>query len=88
MALELLADMKRRGVEPDVVTYNSLINVLRWGGQRDRALEILDGMNAKGAGGVRPDVITYNSAIAACASGYGGGGVLGGVVGRGRVGSR
>ncbi|CAM9165858.1 unnamed protein product [Ectocarpus sp. 13 AM-2016] len=70
MALELLADMERRGVEPDVVTYNSLINVLRWGGQRDRALEILDGMNAKGgAGGVRPDVITYNSAIAACASG-------------------
>ncbi|CAN0044183.1 unnamed protein product [Ectocarpus sp. 4 AP-2014] len=69
-ALELLADMERRGVEPDVVTYNSLINVLRWGGQRDRALEILDGMNAKGgAGGVRPDVITYNSAIAACASG-------------------
>ncbi|CAM9211127.1 unnamed protein product [Scytosiphon promiscuus] len=70
MALELLADMERRGVEPDVVTYNSLINVLRWGGQREKALAIVEDMNTKGAdGGVRPDVITYNSAIAACASG-------------------
>lgn len=70
MALELLADMESRGVEPDVVTYNSLINVLRWGGQREKALAIVEDMNAKGAeGGVRPDVITYNSAIAACASG-------------------
>ncbi|CAM9381903.1 unnamed protein product, partial [Hapterophycus canaliculatus] len=70
MALELVADMEKRGVEPDVVTYNSLINVLRWGGQREKALTIVEEMNTKGAaGGVRPDVITYNSAIAACASG-------------------
>lgn len=82
MALELLSDMEGRGVTPDVVTYNSVINVLRWGGQRERALEVLDGMNRgrkKGtpgdrdgegeAEGVRPDVITYNSVIAACAAG-------------------
>lgn len=62
--------LDRRGVETDVVTFNSLINVLRWGGQRAKALEVLEGMNSKGGeGAVRPDVVTYNSAIAACASG-------------------
>lgn len=58
-------------MEADVVTYNSLINVLRWGGQWSKALDILEGMNSKDAAGdvVQPDVVTYNSAIAACASG-------------------
>ncbi|CAN0583937.1 unnamed protein product, partial [Laminaria digitata] len=47
MALQVLSDMEARGVAPDVVTYNSVINILRWGGQRDRALEVLDGMNRR-----------------------------------------
>lgn len=86
IALQLLSDMERKGTAPDVVTYNSVINVLRWGGQRERAFDMLDGMNRRSAaaGGigvqgqetgqaeaVRPDVITYNSAIAACAAGSG-----------------
>lgn len=71
-ALDLLSEMEERGLAPDVVAYNRVINVLRWAGQRERALDVLEGMKRRSAGGlsrVRPDVITYNSAIAACAAG-------------------
>lgn len=44
--------MEERGVAPDVNTFNSVINVLRWGGQGELALEVLAGMNraSDGAG--------------------------------------
>lgn len=70
--------MEDRGVQPDVVTYNSIMKILRRGGRGDLALEVLHGMNENartdaeggrgGTIGVRPDVVTYNSAIAACAA--------------------
>lgn len=76
--------MEERGVAPDIVTFNSIINILRWGGQGHLALEVLEGMNRTSGkfggeggdggrggdvvGGVRPDVKTYNGAIAACAT--------------------
>ena len=65
---------EQRGLEPDVVAYNRVINILRWAGQGERAVGLLESMKRRSEGrdgGVRPDIITYNSAIAACAAGKG-----------------
>ena len=57
---ELLDQMSEAGVQPNVVTYNTLINKHQGNGQLDRARALLDSMAASG---VRPDVVTYSSLI-------------------------
>lgn len=57
---ELLDQMSEAGVQPNVVTYNTLINKHQENGQHDRARALLDSMAATG---VRPDVVTYSSLI-------------------------
>ncbi|KAK3249083.1 hypothetical protein CYMTET_41480 [Cymbomonas tetramitiformis] len=58
--------MKRAGVEPNVITYSSLISACEKGGQWEKALEVFAGMKKAG---VEPNVITYSSLISACEKG-------------------
>ena len=51
----LLEQMAEAGVQPNIVTYNTLINKHQESGQLDRANALLEGMRASG---VRPDVFT------------------------------
>ncbi|KAK3262832.1 hypothetical protein CYMTET_28338, partial [Cymbomonas tetramitiformis] len=57
---------KKAGVEPNVITYNSLISACEKGGQWEKALEVFAGMKKAG---VEPNVITYSSLISACEKG-------------------
>jgi len=59
-AEELLDQMSEAGVQPNIVTYNTLINKHQETGQLDRASALLSSMAASG---VRPDVVTYSSLI-------------------------
>ena len=43
-ATETLGQMRRCGVEPDVISYNAAIRACREGGPWQRALELLEGM--------------------------------------------
>jgi pentatricopeptide repeat protein len=65
-ALELLSKMRRRGIEPDVITYNGAISACEKGSQWERALELLREMRERG---VEPNVVTYSAAISACEKG-------------------
>jgi pentatricopeptide repeat protein len=62
---QLLDTMRERGVEPDLVSFNTLINAmaksrcLAAGVAPDLLLEVRQA-------GLRPDVITYNTLISAC----------------------
>ena len=57
--------MKADGVEPNTVTYSTLIFALGKGGQLARAFDVLDDMEAAGC---TPNVVTYASLIEACAN--------------------
>lgn len=46
-AEKLLEDMLDDGLTPNVITYTSLMVVLRRGGQHERAIKILDLMRSK-----------------------------------------
>ena len=59
----LLAAMQRDGIEPDIITYNSLISSFEKGRQSTRAVQTLEQMRRAG---VEPDVVSYSSAISAC----------------------
>ena len=65
-ALEILDEMKRRGVAPNVFSYSAAISACEKGGRWERALALLAEMRTRG---VAPDVIVYNSTISACATG-------------------
>ena len=54
------------GVEPNVVTYTTVMGVLHRSGQWQMAMHIFKKM--EGAG-IQADVKAYNAAIAACAKG-------------------
>ncbi|CAN0542513.1 unnamed protein product, partial [Laminaria digitata] len=56
--------MLEAGLIPNVVTYTSLMVVLRRGGQPEKAIQVLELMKSKG---VKPNVRSYSVAIAACA---------------------
>jgi pentatricopeptide repeat protein len=56
----LLEEMRAKGVEPDVITYNASISACGKGGQWEKALQLLEEMRAKG---VEPDVFTYGAVI-------------------------
>ncbi|AES61607.1 putative tetratricopeptide-like helical domain-containing protein [Medicago truncatula] len=53
-------EMKEMGVEPDVVTYNSLVDVYCKGREIEKAYKVFDEMREKD---LSPDVITYTSVI-------------------------
>ncbi|XP_027189854.1 putative pentatricopeptide repeat-containing protein At1g02420 [Cicer arietinum] len=53
-------EMKEMGVEPDVVTYNSLVDVYCKGREIDKAYKVFDEMRERD---LSPDVITYTCII-------------------------
>merc|ERR1711938_278624 len=66
-AVQLLESAEARyGVTPNTITYNAAISACEKGGQWERALALLDAMQAAG---VAPDTITYSAAISACEKG-------------------
>ncbi|OMO95208.1 hypothetical protein CCACVL1_05491 [Corchorus capsularis] len=62
---ELLDIMRKRGCEPDLVSFNTLINARLKAGAMlpDLAIELLNEVRRSG---LRPDIITYNTLISAC----------------------
>lgn len=62
---ELLALMRERGCEPDLVSFNTLINArLRSGPMTPNlGIELLGEVRRSG---IRPDIITYNTLISGC----------------------
>jgi pentatricopeptide repeat protein len=56
--------MVAKGLEPDVITYNSVINAYAQSGDSASAVRQFEAMVAKG---LEPDVITYSSVINVCA---------------------
>eukprot|EP00976_Prorocentrum_cordatum_P016062 322557-Prorocentrum_minimum.AAC.1 len=47
-ALELLAEMRREGVQPGTITYSALISACEKGNQWERVLELLVEMRREG----------------------------------------
>ncbi|XP_022718545.1 pentatricopeptide repeat-containing protein At3g18110, chloroplastic-like isoform X2 [Durio zibethinus] len=62
---ELLDLIRERGCEPDLVSFNTLINARLKAGAMlpDLAVELLNEVRRSG---LRPDIITYNTLISAC----------------------
>lgn len=65
-ALELLDEMKRSGLNPDVYSYSAAISACEKDKQWEKALEIFEKMQIQN---VNPDVVAFNSAITACSQG-------------------
>ncbi len=65
-ALEVVEEMRSRGVVPNEITYNSVIDACAKGGESQRALELFDEMRLYG---LTPDLTTYGVALNACAIG-------------------
>jgi pentatricopeptide repeat protein len=61
--VELFEEMQRRGVQPNVITWNAAISACAKGAQWERAVELFEEMQRRG---VQPDVITWSAAISAC----------------------
>lgn len=57
---ELLEDMKREGLEPDAITYNSLVHACVRCGDFSHALLLLSSMRTAG---FAPNVVTFTSLI-------------------------
>jgi len=68
-AFELFDELQRRGLEPEIITYNAMISNCEKGGQWEKALELFDELQQRG---LKPDVITYNALISACENDGGG----------------
>ncbi|KAK4734832.1 hypothetical protein R3W88_009093 [Solanum pinnatisectum] len=62
---QLLELMHERGLEPDLVSFNTLINARLKSGPMtpNLAIELLDEVRSSG---IQPDIITYNTLISAC----------------------
>lgn len=63
-ALELVGDMRVKGIAPDAGCFNLIMKVHRNAGQLEEALALLRQMKRDG---VQPDVFTYTTAIDVCA---------------------
>ncbi|KAJ7519578.1 hypothetical protein O6H91_20G044800 [Diphasiastrum complanatum] len=62
----LYGQMQQKGCQPDLVTYNILVNAQTKAGlQPGMAVSLLEGIHEAG---LRPDAITYNTLISACSS--------------------
>jgi pentatricopeptide repeat protein len=66
-ALELLADMQRRGITPNEITYSSVMGILASAGRWREALDML--VIIKEASPSGPDASSYTSAMIACLKG-------------------
>ncbi|VFQ60165.1 unnamed protein product [Cuscuta campestris] len=62
---ELIGLMRKQGCDPDLVSFNTLINARLKSGPMtpNFAIELLDEVKSSG---LRPDIITYNTLISAC----------------------
>ncbi|OVA18377.1 Pentatricopeptide repeat [Macleaya cordata] len=65
---ELLNLMKERGCEPDLVSFNTLINARAKSGFMSPGLAI-QLLNEVRKSGLRPDIITYNTLLSVCSRG-------------------
>ncbi|CAM9592520.1 unnamed protein product [Chrysoparadoxa australica] len=63
-ALALFAEMESRGLEPSVITWNTLINVLGKSDQLKKALKMFNSMEEQG---LLPTQQTYGTILSACA---------------------
>ena len=61
--LQLLAEMRQTGLQPDVKSYNAVVSVCAKNGKQAKALQLLAEMREQG---IQPNVITYSAAISAC----------------------
>merc|ERR1719377_510141 len=61
----LLEDMKKANVEPDIITYSTLVKGYCLSGDVDRAFQVLKEMKRDGK--FSPDEILYNSLLDGCA---------------------
>ncbi|KAK9704741.1 hypothetical protein RND81_07G008100 [Saponaria officinalis] len=59
-AMRLVAEMGIRGIDQDVFTYNTLLDVICKGGKMDLAFDIISQMTAKN---VMPNVVTYSTVV-------------------------
>merc|ERR1719311_1932474 len=62
---QLLEDMKESKVEPDIITYSTIVKGYCLAGDVDRAFEVLEEM--KSSSKFAPDEILYNSLLDGCA---------------------
>ncbi|MFS7929636.1 putative tetratricopeptide-like helical domain superfamily [Helianthus anomalus] len=62
---EILDMMKERGCEPDLVSFNTLINA-RFRSTKMEPNVALDLLNEVKRSGLQPDIITYNTLLSAC----------------------
>eukprot|EP00438_Fugacium_kawagutii_P017746 Skav203039 [mRNA] locus=scaffold583:621631:624454:+ [translate_table: standard] len=66
LALDLLQQMPRKQVTPNVISYSSAISAFAKGGDWQMALDLLQEMQTAAT---PPNVISYNAAISACEKG-------------------
>ena len=64
-ALQIFDDQCREGIEPDVITFSSLVNACMRAGHSSKAVEIIDSMHQHGIVGPRN---MYNNVIFSCGS--------------------
>merc|ERR1719159_1600421 len=62
---DLLQDMNRNGVEPDLVTYSTLVKGYSLAGDVSRGFKVLEEMKSNGE--LKPDEIMCNSLLDGCA---------------------
>ena len=65
-ALDVFNVIQAAGVEPNAISYSSMIIAYANGGKTEEVLDVFKSMQAAGA---EPDVISYSSLITACANG-------------------
>lgn len=61
-ALQLLREMKARGLQPTVTSYTAIIAACEKGQQWEKALQLLDEMRTQG---LHPDVMSYHASVIA-----------------------
>jgi pentatricopeptide repeat domain-containing protein 1 len=61
--VRVFEDMRAADVQPDTVTYNTLLTACANGGQWQEAVRVFEDMRVAG---VLPDTITYNTLITVC----------------------
>ena len=64
--MDLLEQMKEEGLQPNEVTYSTLMDICGKGGQPSNAMELFEQMKEEG---LQPNVVTYNSLMDICAKG-------------------
>ncbi len=65
-AMQLLQQMVKQGITPNVISYNAAISACEKVGQCEHAIKLFGDMEKEG---IKRDVITYNVAISACEKG-------------------